>query len=186
MKKKKLTKKERLLRSQSIQRIIDKREELLRNVKVLPTPEFLDKFDVEEKQTERAGERRMYVTNQLWIDTYYKKSIIDYSQYLTAQKLLSLFRRAGRHQKVTMTFAKEPVLKGSERGLNLDEGAFSDYNKLRSLMGRNSFSICQDVVCFNLSAKEWAEKNRRNVKASAELFRISLDDLADAFKELKL
>ena len=163
-----------------------KKQQTPKTERVLPTPEFLDKFDVEEKQTERAGERRMYVTNQLGIDTYYKKSIIDYSQYLTAQKLLSLFRRAGRHQKVTMTFAKEPVLKGSERGLNLDEGAFSDYNKLRSLMGRNSFSICQDVVCFNLSAKEWAEKNRRNVKASAELFRISLDDLADAFKELKL
>ncbi len=126
--------------------------------RVLPTPEFLDKFDVEEKQTERAGERRMYVTNQLWIDTYYKKGIIDYSQHLTAQKLLSLFRRAGRHQKVTMTFSKEPIQKGAEKGLNLDEGAFSDYNKLRSLMGRNSFSICQDVVCFNLSAKEWAEK----------------------------
>ena len=186
MKKKKLTKKDRLLRRQSIQRILDEKDELVRNAKILPTPEFLDKFDVEEKQTERAGERRMYVTNQLWIDTYYKKGIIDYSQHLTAQKLLSLFRRAGRHQKVTMTFTKEIIQKGAERGLNLDEGAFSDYNKLRSLMGRNSFSICQDVVCFNLSAKEWAEKNRRNVKASAELFRISLDDLADAFKELKL
>ena len=186
MKKKKLTKKERLLRRQSIQRILDEKDELVRNAKILPTPEFLDKFDVEEKQTEKAGERRMYVTNQLWIDTYYKKGIIDYSQHLTAQKLLSLFRRAGRHQKVTMTFTKEPIQKGAEKGLNLDEGAFSDYNKLRSLMGRNSFSICQDVVCFNLSAKEWAEKNRRNVKASAELFRISLDDLADAFKELKL
>ena len=186
MKKKKLTKKDRLLRRQSIQRILDERDELVRNVKILPTPEFLDKFDVEEKLTEKAGERRMYVTNQLWIDTYYKKGIIDYSQHLTAQKLLSLFRRAGRHQKVTMTFTKEIIQKGAERGLNLDEGAFSDYNKLRSLMGKNSFSICQDVVCFNLSAKEWAEKNRRNVKASAELFRISLDDLADAFKELKL
>ena len=163
-----------------------KRQQTPKTERVLPTPEFLDKFDVEEKQTEKAGERRMYVTNQLWIDTYYKKGIIDYSQHLTAQKLLSLFRRAGRHQKVTMTFTKEIIQKGAERGLNLDEGAFSDYNKLRSLMGRNSFSICQDVVCFNLSAKEWAEKNRRNVKASAELFRISLDDLADAFKELKL
>lgn len=163
-----------------------KKQQTPRTERVLPTPEFLDKFDVEEKQTERAGERRMYVTNQLWIDTYYKKGIIDYSQHLTAQKLLSLFRRAGRHQKVTMTFSKEPIQKGAEKGLNLDEGAFSDYNKLRSLMGKNSFSICQDVVCFNLSAKEWAEKNRRNVKASAELFRISLDDLADAFKELKL
>ena len=186
MKKKKLTKKDKLLRRQSIQRILNERDELVRNAKILPTPEFLKKFDVEEKQTERAGERRMYVTNQLWIDTYYKKGIIDYSQHLTAQKLLSLFRRAGRHQKVTMTFTKEPIQKGAEKGLNLDEGAFSDYNKLSSLMGKNSFSICQDVVCFNLSAKEWAEKNRRNVKASAELFRISLDDLADAFKELKL
>ena len=141
MKKKKLTKKDKLLRRQSIQRILDERDELVRNVKILPTPEFLDKFDVDEKQTERAGERRMYVTNQLWIDTYYKKGIIDYSQHLTAQKLLSLFRRAGRHQKVTMTFTKEPIQKGAERGLNLDEGAFSDYNKLRSLMGKNSFSI---------------------------------------------
>ena len=94
-----------------------------------------------------------------------KKGIIDYSQHLTAQKLLSLFRRAGRHQKVTMTFTKEPIQKGAERGLNLDEGAFSDYNKLRSLMGRNSFSICQDVVCFNLSAKEWARKKPQKRKS---------------------
>jgi len=157
-----------------------------RTERVLPTPEFLKKFDVEERQTERAGERRLYVTNQLWIDTYLKKGIIDYSQHLTAQKLLNLFRRAGRHQKVTMTFTKEPLLKGGEKGLNLDEGAFSDYNKLQRLMGRQSFSICRDVVCFNLSAKEWAIKNRRNIKASAEVFRISLDDLADAFKDLGL
>ena len=108
-----------------------KRQQTPKTERVLPTPEFLDKFDVEEKQTEKAGERRMYVTNQLWIDTYYKKGIIDYSQHLTAQKLLSLFRRAGRHQKVTMTFTKEIIQKGAERGLNLDEGAFSDYNKLR-------------------------------------------------------
>ena len=78
MKKKKLTKKDRLLRRQSIQRILYEKDELVRNAKILPTPEFLDKFDVEEKQTEKAGERRMYVTNQLWIDTYYKKGIIDY------------------------------------------------------------------------------------------------------------
>ena len=50
-----------------------KKQQTPKTERVLPTPEFLDKFDVEEKQTERAGERRMYVTNQLWIDTYYKK-----------------------------------------------------------------------------------------------------------------
>ena len=48
--------------------------------RVLPTPEFLKKHEVIEKQTKRAGEKRLYVTDQLWIDTYYKKDIINFEK----------------------------------------------------------------------------------------------------------
>ena len=153
--------------------------------RVLPTPEFLKKHEVIEKQTNRAGEKRLYVTDQLWIDTYFKKDIINYDQHQTAIRFLSLFKRAGRVQKVTMSFSKERIDKTYADTFNLSSEAFADYNKIKRLMGSRSFDCVQDVICFNLSAKEWAIKNSRNVKASAEIFRLSLDDLADAFKSLK-
>ena len=153
--------------------------------RVLPTPEFLKKHEVEEKATERAGEKRMYVTDQLWIDRYYKKNVIDYAQYLTAQRFLALYRATGRAKRITAVLSDLPVVPSShglnEGGLN----ALADFNRLSTLMGKNSFSCVQDVVIYNLSAKEWAIKNSRNVKASAEIFRLSLDDLSDAFKNLK-
>ena len=157
----------------------------IRTERVLPTPEFLKKHEVIEKQTNRAAEKRLYVTDQLWIDTYYKKDIINYDQHQTAIRFLSLFKRAGRVQKVTMSFSKERMDKTYADTFNLSSEAFSDYNKIKRLMGSRSFDCVQDVICFNLSAKEWAIKNSRNVKASAEIFRLSLDDLADAFKSLK-
>ena len=157
----------------------------IRTERVLPTPEFLKKHEVIEKQTNRAVEKRLYVTDQLWIDTYYKKDIINYDQHQTAIRFLSLFKRAGRVQKVTMSFSKERMDKTYADTFNLSSEAFSDYNKIKRLMGSRSFDCVQDVICFNLSAKEWAIKNSRNVKASAEIFRLSLDDLADAFKSLK-
>ena len=153
--------------------------------RVLPTPEFLKKHEVIEKQTNRAGEKRLYVTDQLWIDTYYKKDVISHDQYMTGQRLLALFKKAGRVQKVTMSFDKERIETGYSETFNFSSEAFSDYNKLKRLMGSRSFDCVQDVICFNLSAKEWAIKNSRNVKASAEIFRLSLDDLADAFKSLQ-
>ena len=157
----------------------------IRTERVLPTPEFLKKHEVIEKPTNRAGEKRLYVTDQLWIDTYYKKDVISYDQYMTGQRLLALFKKAGRVQKVTMSFDKERIETGYSETFNFSSEAFSDYNKLKRLMGSRSFDCVQDVICFNLSAKEWAIKNSRNVKASAEIFRLSLDDLADAFKSLQ-
>ena len=114
-----------------------------------------------------------------------KKYNINYDQHQTAIRFLSLFKRAGRVQKVTMSFSKERIDKTYADTFNLSSEAFADYNKIKRLMGSRSFDCVQDVICFNLSAKEWAIKNSRNVKASAEIFRLSLDDLADAFKSLK-
>ena len=77
MKKKKITQKEKKLRQkaeqQSIQQLIDKRYEVMGKVEVLPTPEFLTKHEVVEKETKRAGEKLLYVTDQLWIDTYLRR-----------------------------------------------------------------------------------------------------------------
>ena len=41
-----------------------KKQQTPKTERVLPTPELLEKFDVEEKQTQKSGERRTYVTNQ--------------------------------------------------------------------------------------------------------------------------
>ena len=58
-----------------------KKKPINKTEKVLPTPEFLDKFDVIEEDTERAGQKRMRVTNQRWLDIYLKKeSFIEESK----------------------------------------------------------------------------------------------------------
>jgi len=154
----------------------------IKEERVLPTPEFLKKHEVIEKPTNRAGEKLLYVTDQLWIDTYFKKKVISYDQYRTAQRLLSLYMSSGRNQKVTADLSDRIRGDNSQNGNDSSEVALMDFIKLSRKMGKRSFSCVQDVVIHNLSAKEWAIKNSRNVKASAEIFRLSLDDLDDAFK----
>jgi len=152
--------------------------------RVLPTPEFLKKHEVVEKETKRAGEKLLYVTDQLWIDTYFKKGVIDYDQYQTAQRLLGLYMASGRNQKLTATLSDQVVGKDLSNDFDRAEVAMMDFIKVARRMGKRSFSIVQDVVLHNYSAKEWAIKNSRNEKASAEILRLSLDDLEDAFKKL--
>ena len=77
--------------------------------RVLPTPEFLKKHEVIEKPTKIAGQKILYVTDQLWIDTYFKKGVIDYDQYQTAQRLLGLYMASGRNQKLTATLSDKVV-----------------------------------------------------------------------------
>ncbi len=152
--------------------------------RVLPTPEFLQKHEVIEKPTKIAGQKILYVTDQLWIDTYFKKGVIDYDQYQTAQRLLGLYMASGRNQKLTATLSDKVVGKDLSNDFDRSEVAMMDFIKVARRMGKRSFSIVQDVVLHNYSAKEWAIKNSRNEKASAEILRLSLDDLEDAFKKL--
>jgi hypothetical protein len=161
-----------------------RKKKLPKEERVLPTPEFLQKHEVVEKETKRAGEKLLYVTDQLWIDTYFKKGVISYDQYQTAQRLLGLYMASGRNQKLTATLSDR--LGGTSLSGDYDrsEVAMMDFIKVARRMGKRSFSIVQDVVLHNYSAKEWAIKNRRNEKASAEILRLSLDDLEDAFKKL--
>ncbi len=57
-----------------------------------------------------------------------------------------------------MSFSKERMDKTYADTFNLSSEAFADYNKIKRLMGSRSFDCVQDVICFNLSAKEWAKK----------------------------
>ena len=159
-----------------------KKKKLPKEERVLPTPEFLKKHEVVEKPTKRAGEKLLYVTDQLWIDTYYKKGVISYDQYQTAQRLLGLYMATGQNQKVTAMLTDQVMGNDLSRDYDRSEVAMMDFIKIARRMGKRSFSIVQDVVIHNYSAKEWAIKNRRNEKASAEILRLSLDDLEDAFK----
>lgn len=159
-----------------------KKKKLPKEERVLPTPEFLKKHEVVEKPTKRAGEKLLYVTDQLWIDTYYKKGVISYDQYQTAQRLLGLYMATGQNQKVTAMLTDQVIGNDLSRDYDRSEVAMMDFIKIARRMGKRSFSIVQDVVIHNYSAKEWAIKNRRNEKASAEILRLSLDDLEDAFK----
>ena len=162
-------------------KVATQREEI-----VLPTPEFLQKHEVIEKPTKIAGEKLLYVTDQLWIDIYFKKNVINYDQYQTAQRLLGLYMASGRNQKLTASLTDQVLGNSLTGDYDKSEVAMMDFIKVARRMGRRSFSIVQDVVLHNFSAKDWAIKNSRNVKASAEILRLSLDDLEDAFKKLSL
>ena len=161
-----------------------KKVPLPKEERVLPTPEFLKKHEVIEKPTKIAGQKILYVTDQLWIDTYFKKKVIDFNQYQTAQRLLGLYMASGRNQKLTATLSDQVVGNDLSRDYDRSEVAMMDFIKVARRMGKRSFSIVQDVVLHNYSAKEWAIKNRRNIKASAEILRLSLDDLQDAFEKI--
>ena len=161
-----------------------KKVPLPKEERVLPTPEFLKKHEVIEKPTKIAGQKILYVTDQLWIDTYFKKKVIDFNQYQTAQRLLGLYMASGRNQKLTASLTDQVVGNDLSKDYDRSEVAMMDFIKVARRMGKRSFSIVQDVVLHNYSAKEWAIKNRRNIKASAEILRLSLDDLQDAFEKI--
>lgn len=161
-----------------------KKVPLPKEERVLPTPEFLKKHEVIEKPTKIAGQKILYVTDQLWIDTYFKKKVIDFNQYQTAQRLLGLYMASGRNQKLTATLSDQVVGNDLSKDYDRSEVAMMDFIKVARRMGKRSFSVVQDVVLHNYSAKEWAIKNRRNIKASAEILRLSLDDLQDAFEKI--
>ena len=161
-----------------------KKVSLPKEERVLPTPEFLKKHEVIEKPTKIAGQKILYVTDQLWIDTYFKKKVIDFDQYQTAQRLLGLYMASGRNQKLTASLTDQVVGNDLSKDYDRSEVAMMDFIKVARRMGKRSFSVVQDVVLHNYSAKEWAIKNRRNIKASAEILRLSLDDLQDAFEKI--
>tara|TARA_R110002096_G_scaffold432309_1_gene648998 strand:+ start:41 stop:535 length:495 start_codon:yes stop_codon:yes gene_type:complete len=161
-----------------------KKVPLPKEERVLPTPEFLKKHEVIEKPTKIAGQKILYVTDQLWIDTYFKKKVIDFNQYQTAQRLLGLYMASGRNQKLTASLTDQVVGNDLSKDYDRSEVAMMDFIKVARRMGKRSFSVVQDVVLHNYSAKEWAIKNRRNIKASAEILRLSLDDLQDAFEKI--
>ena len=162
-----------------------KKKPINKTEKVLPTPEFLDKVDVIEEDTERAGQKRMRVTNQRWLDIYLKKDVITYEHFMAASRLYSIWSAAGFRQSVTIKY--DPLLVGySSSDMSERQSAcIADYNKIADKMGKITFSILRAVVIENYSASDWARYNKRAKKAAPEFFRIALDELVDVFKNFK-
>lgn len=149
-----------------------------------PTEEFLQHHSVEQIQTAKAGKKRTRVTDQRWIDYYLKHGHITDHQFNAAERLLSLYRAAGRSQRLTTW------LTGAPNGGHNDQSEYSanalmDFFKLRWLMGKESFKCVEDIVIYDYSAPDWAKRNGRNPKAATEIMRMSLDHLEDSFKRLR-
>ena len=159
-----------------------KRKETPKEEKVLPTPEFLNKFEVVEEDTQRAGQKRMRVVNQRWIDIYYKKKVISKNNYHYAERLHHIWEGTGLRMSITSNM--QPTIGGSNKIEMSDFAAscVSDYNKISRLMGKITFGIIRSVVIENNSASDWARYNKRSKKAAPELLRIALDELEDVFK----
>ena len=162
-----------------------KRKETPKEEKVLPTPEFLNKFEVVEEETQRAGKKRMRVVNQRWIDIYYRKNVISRNNYHYAERLHHIWEGTGLRMSVTSNM--QPTIGGSSKSEMSDFAAacVADYNKISRLMGKITFGIIRSVVIENNSASDWARHTRRSKKAAPELLRIALDELEDVFKNLK-
>lgn len=152
--------------------------------RVDPTDEFLQHHSVERVDTAKAGKRRTRVTDQRWIDYYKKHGHITPQQHMAAERLLQLYRAAGRNQKVTGSLDGLPKGSGGDMS-EYSATALLDYFKLKWLMGTESFGCVEDIVVHDYSAPEWAKKNSRNPKAATEILRMSLDHLNEAFKNLR-
>ena len=151
--------------------------------RIEPTDEFLNHHSVEKVETRKAGERRTRVTDQRWIDYYYKHKKIDSLQYMAAERLLALYRAATGGQKLTSNWDAMP----SGNNNNVSEHgaiALKDYFKLKWLMGSEYFNCVQDIVIHDYSAPEWAKAKGRNPKAAPEILKMALTDLDDAFRRL--
>ena len=151
---------------------------------VEPTPEFLQHHSTEKVETSKAGKRRTRVNDQRWIDYYFKHGHINKNQFNAAEMLLALYRATGRMQKLTAS------LNELRTGSNTDTSEFGysalkDYNKLKKMLGTESFKCLEDIVVYDFSAPQWAKRHERNPKASTEILRMSLDHLEEAFKNLR-
>lgn len=149
-----------------------------------PTDEFLQHHSVERVDTAKAGQKRTRVTDQRWMDYYFKHNHITKLQYDTAEMLLALYRAAGRSQKITGNLDSMPSATSSDIS-EYSANALQDYFKIKWLMGSFAFKCVEDIVIYDYSAPEWAKLNGRNPKAATEIFRMCLDDLNDAFKRLR-
>ena len=103
---------------------------------------------------------------------------------MAADRLLALYRAAGRSQKITGSLDGLPKGSGGDMS-EYSANALMDYFKLKWLMGTDSFECVEDIVIHDFSAPEWAKKNSRNPKAATEILRMSLDHLDEAFKNLR-
>lgn len=148
-----------------------------------PTPEFLQHHSVERVDTAKAGKKRTRVTDQRWIDYYLKHQHITTLQHQTAERLLALYRAAGRSQRITGSLDAMPSATAGDIS-EYSANALIDYFKIKWLMGSETFGCVEDIVVHDYSAPEWAKKNSRNPKAATEILRMSLDHLNDAFKRL--
>lgn len=148
-----------------------------------PTKEFLNHHSVEIIETRQAGKRRTRVTDQLWIDYYLKHKHIDNHQYAAATRLLSLYRAAGRAQRMTGKMEWTPPSTNNEM-TEYASDSFADFIKVARRMGRESYGCVEDVVLHDMSASEWARQKGRNPKAAPEILRMALDDLEYAFNHL--
>ena len=124
---------------------------------VLPTPEFLEKHSIEEVETRQAGKKRIRVTDQLWIDYYLKHNHINHHQHNAAQRLLALYRAAGRAQRMTGKMEWTPPSSNTSMS-DYSADSFADFQKVARRMGRERaldvlrMSSC--TICLRQSGRE--------------------------------
>ena len=123
-----------------------------------PTEEFLN-HSVERIETRKRARKRTRVTDQRWIDYYLKHKIIDHVQHQAAENLLSLYRMAGRNQKVTAaTWDAMPTGSGGNTSEH-SAHALKDYFKLKWLMGTEYFQLVRTSL-FTITQPQNGQEQR--------------------------
>jgi hypothetical protein len=85
----------------------------------------------------------------------------------------SLWRRAGRSQKVTSDYDAVIVDGGGRSDGNVD--AFSDYIKILRTIGRDLAQVAQWVCIQGMSANEWAENNGHDPRGGVTVLRLTMN-----------
>ena len=126
-----------------------------------------------------GGPKRMRVTVQTPLDRYYQREQIDRRQYEAGQKFYSLWRRAGRGQRLAADYTA--VVVDGTRTTPTHAESFSDYIAILRDLGKDLSQVAQWVCIEGMSANECAVKMRHDARGGITLLRLTLDALGDYF-----
>ena len=126
-----------------------------------------------------GGPKRMRVTVQTPLDRYYQREQIDRRQFEAGQEFYSLWRRAGRSQRLTSNY--DAVIVDEGRTTQTHAEAFSEYIEILRELGRDMSKVAQWCCLEGMNANEAALKMQHDPRGGITLLRVTLDALGDRF-----
>ena len=129
----------------------------------------------------RAGAmKRVYVSQQVPMDRYAQRGLINDRQKRAAHALFVLYDQTRQAGRLTADYTKLRVDGGAGSGVN--DYALADFFKLQKAIGQEAASVTRAVVIECESASNWAKRFRLPKRMGIEKLRLALDKLADMLR----